>query len=293
MSNETSPIKGLLAGGFGGMCGLVIGHPLDTVKVRIQTMPAPISGQPPQFSGMIDCILKTVRSDGPLGLYKGMGAPFVCVVPAFASCFYGFHVGKLLISRNSNRAELSKLEVLAVGCFAGFFTTVVMTPTERVKCLLQVQAGRSKYAGPRDVIRQLYREGGLSSIFRGASATLLREVPSSGAFFLSNAMIREAMSAMTPDQPLTNLQILAAGGFAGMCNWAVALPMDVLKSRLQAAPEGRYPQGIRSVFKEMAANESLLALYRGAVPVMIRTFPTAGCTFLGYEWGMDFLNSVF
>ena len=30
----------LLAGDMGGLAGLVVGHPLDTVKVRLQTMQA-------------------------------------------------------------------------------------------------------------------------------------------------------------------------------------------------------------------------------------------------------------
>lgn len=137
MSSEHAPLKGLVAGGFGGMCGLVIGHPLDTVKVRIQTMAVPGPGQRPEFSGMMDCIQKILRRDGPLGLYRGMGAPFLCVVPAFASCFYGFNVGKVLI-RGEGSEQLSKLEVLGAGMFAGIFTTAIMTPTERIKCLLQV-----------------------------------------------------------------------------------------------------------------------------------------------------------
>lgn len=29
-----SPLKNLLAGGFGGVCLVFVGHPLDTVKVR-------------------------------------------------------------------------------------------------------------------------------------------------------------------------------------------------------------------------------------------------------------------
>ena len=37
---------------------------------------------------------------------------------------------------------------------------------------------------------------------------------------------------------------LVAGGLAGMCNWLVAIPMDVVKSRLQAAPEVRTVQDI-------------------------------------------------
>ena len=32
--SETSPIKGFIAGGFGGVCLVVTGHPFDTVKVR-------------------------------------------------------------------------------------------------------------------------------------------------------------------------------------------------------------------------------------------------------------------
>ena len=30
---ETSPTKGFLAGGFGGVCVVLVGHPLDTMKV--------------------------------------------------------------------------------------------------------------------------------------------------------------------------------------------------------------------------------------------------------------------
>lgn len=36
MSNPThiSPAKNLIAGGFGGMCLVIAGHPFDTIKVR-------------------------------------------------------------------------------------------------------------------------------------------------------------------------------------------------------------------------------------------------------------------
>ena len=36
------------------------------------------------------------------------------------------------------------------------------------------------------------------------------------------------------------LGTLAAGGVAGIMNWVAALPIDVLKTRLQVAPEGLY-----------------------------------------------------
>ena len=39
------------------------------------------------------------------------------------------------------------------------------------------------------------------------------------------------------------------------------------------APHGMYPKGIRSVFSEMMREEGIMALYKGATPVMIRAFP--------------------
>lgn len=33
MSEKASPIKYFLSGGFGGVCTVIAGHPLDTIKV--------------------------------------------------------------------------------------------------------------------------------------------------------------------------------------------------------------------------------------------------------------------
>ena len=39
------------------------------------------------------------------------------------------------------------------------------------------------------------------------------------------------------------------------------------------APQGKYPNGIRSVFKELMAKEGFFALYKGTAPVLLRAFP--------------------
>lgn len=52
-----------------------------------------------------------------------------------------------------------------------------MAPGERIKCLLQIQQGSNapqKYNGMVDCAKQLYREGGIRSIYKGSVATLLR-----------------------------------------------------------------------------------------------------------------------
>lgn len=63
-------------------------------------------------------------------------------------------------------------------------------------------------------------------------------------------------------------------------------------ARLQTAPAGHYPNGIRDVFGELMKKEGPLALYKGITPVMLRAFPANAACFIGFEIAMNFLNLV-
>jgi solute carrier family 25 (mitochondrial carnitine/acylcarnitine transporter), member 20/29 len=95
---------------------------------------------------------------------------------------------------------------------------------------------------------------------------------------------------MTPTREL--LGTVFAGGMAGVANWTVGMPQDVLKSRLQTAPEGTYPNGMRDVFRQLMKNEGPMALYKGFVPVMTRAVPANAACFIGLELCMRVLNVV-
>lgn len=126
---------------------------------------------------------------------------------------------------------------------------------------MQNSTGIIKYNGAGDCAKQVLREGGLRSLYRGSFATLLRDVPGcdsppcgcdptrSGAYFVGYEGARRAM--VKEGQTMNDLnagQLLFAGGMAGILNWLVAIPADVLKSRFQTAEEGRY-RGIVDVYK--------------------------------------------
>lgn len=76
-----------------GMCLVAAGHPLDLIKVNLQTMPNPKPGEKPMYSGMMDCARKIIAKDGPTGLYRGMSAPLVGITPIYAICFWGYKQG--------------------------------------------------------------------------------------------------------------------------------------------------------------------------------------------------------
>lgn len=108
-----------------------------------------------------------------------MAAPLVGVTPLFAVFFGGCAIGRWLQQTVPDQ-EFTFVQNFNAGALAGVLTTAVMAPGERIKCLLQVQsaggpsASGVHYSGPLDVIKKLYKEGGIRSIYRGTAATLLR-----------------------------------------------------------------------------------------------------------------------
>lgn len=74
--STVSSLRSLAAGGVGGVCAVVVGHPFDLVKVRLQTAEKGV------YKGAIDVVTKTVAREGLVrGLYAGVSAPLVGVTP--------------------------------------------------------------------------------------------------------------------------------------------------------------------------------------------------------------------
>lgn len=68
------------AGAVGGVCAVVVGHPFDLVKVRLQTAESGV------YSSAMDVVKKSIARDGlRRGLYAGVSAPLVGVTPMCTS----------------------------------------------------------------------------------------------------------------------------------------------------------------------------------------------------------------
>ncbi|XP_037934323.1 congested-like trachea protein [Teleopsis dalmanni] len=293
---KINPVKALVTGGFGGICNVLSGHPLDTIKVRLQTMPKPNPGEPPLYAGTWDCAKKTIQREGPLGLYKGMSAPLTGVVPIFAMCFAGYALGKRLQQTDAN-TKLTYTQIFIAGGFSGVFSAFVMAPGDRIKSLLQIQqgsGGEQKYNGLFDCAIKLYKEDGIRSVYKGLCATLLRDIPANGTYFLTYEIISEMLTKKIGDDTTSKVAAISiiSGGASGMTYWILGLPADVLKTRVQTAPPGKYPHGVRSAFPDLLKNDGPLALYRGMTPIMLRSFPANGACFLGIEMMNKFLKFV-
>ena len=167
------------------------------------------------------------------------------------------------------------------GAFSSFFTTPILGPGERLKCVLQIQNNPGytgpKYGNYKELVSGLYKEGGARSLVRGSGATLIRDGVASFFYFSTYELLKKQWTPKGEQGPSV-LMTFMAGGFAGMANWAAMLPIDTVKSRFQTAPEGKYT-GVLQVGKEIMAKEGIKGFYRGLTPVMVRAFPANAACF--------------
>ena len=77
----------------------------------------------------------------------------------------------------------------------------------------------------------------------------------------------------------------------GVINWIIAIPPDVIKSRYQTAPEGKYT-GLRDVYTHLIKEEGPAGLFKGVGPAMARAFPANAACFLGMEVSKKFLTWI-
>ncbi|KAL7555029.1 hypothetical protein ACHAWF_018610 [Thalassiosira exigua] len=290
-----SALKSFLSGGVGGACCVLVGHPLDLVKVRMQTGGG---GE----GGVLGMLTSTVRREGVRGLYRGVSAPLMAVSPMFAVSFWSYDLGQRAVKaygqrgmtseEKSRQYGLSMGEICMAGAISAIPTTGIMAPSERIKCLLQVQAnevekgGKARYTGMVDCARQVLKEGGMASLYKGTVATLVRDIPGTIAYFGMYEFAKREMMRLQGIDPekgqLSPVAVLTAGGLAGMACWTVGIPADVIKSRYQTAPEGKY-DGIADVYRTLVREEGYAGLFRGLRPALLRAFPANAACFLGME----------
>lgn len=273
-------IKSFTSGGFGGICAVLTGHPFDLVKVRLQTG---------LYDSSMKCISDTLKKDGPLGFYRGVMPPLVGVTPMFAVSFWGYDLGKNLVYYY-NKKPVSDNTPLTIGeiSFAGFFsaipTTLVAAPFERVKVVMQISKSNNSMF---QTVKQILKDGGLRSLFKGSVATLARDGPGSAVYFATYEILKKKLSNGSNDLSLSAIMI--AGGFAGVAMWVTIFPIDTIKSKQQSSV-GKI--SIAQVTREIYGKGGVKAFFPGIGPALARSFPANAAAFLGVELAKNALAKI-
>uniref|UniRef100_A0A914H0R9 Mitochondrial basic amino acids transporter n=1 Tax=Globodera rostochiensis TaxID=31243 RepID=A0A914H0R9_GLORO len=268
------------AGCLGGVAGVLAGHPLDTVKVRLQTQ----NSHSPIYRNTFHCLTCIVRNEGPSALYRGMSSPLASLTMINAVIFsvHG-HISKQFEDPNALHVQF------VAGAVAGATQGFISSPMELLKLRAQICHEPTSLAAPKrcsssplSMARQIWREKGLRHFSRGLLITQLRDCPAMGVYFASYAFLRRKTDAGSGEQQrLSNLQLLFAGGAAGMCSWLCNYPADVVKTRFQA--DDAY-SNYREVIRKAYAENGWRTFFAGLGPTLIRAIPTNAAIFFTVEW---------
>eukprot|EP00997_Jenningsia_sp_PLL12_P005700 NODE_2235_length_961_cov_81.044956_g1841_i0.p1 GENE.NODE_2235_length_961_cov_81.044956_g1841_i0~~NODE_2235_length_961_cov_81.044956_g1841_i0.p1 ORF type:complete len:315 (+),score=57.50 NODE_2235_length_961_cov_81.044956_g1841_i0:39-947(+) len=173
---KTEPMKffagNMASGGAAGATSLMFVYPLDFARTRLASDVG--SGGKREFSGLVDCLAKIAKSDGPQGLYRGFGISVVGIIMYRAAYFGMYDTGKVLLFEDPKKASF-----LASWAFAQFVTVtagIMSYPLDTVRRRLMMQSGRKDvlYRGTMDCFKVILRDEGASAFFKGAASNIIR-----------------------------------------------------------------------------------------------------------------------
>ncbi|KAI8917644.1 mitochondrial carrier domain-containing protein [Powellomyces hirtus] len=297
-------LKSIVSGAVAGAATVVAGHPFDTVKVLLQTKPS-------RNLTMSAWFREIVKKRGISGLYRGMSSPLLAVTPRYALRFWAYDLGCHLFAPTSHPREDGGVTVttsIMAGAFAAIPTTIVTAPTEYLKVKLQTQDGHvvppqghsrsdtkagaagSGAPGIVDATRDAVHQGGVRGLFRGTFATLARDVPGFAAYFVAyEAVHTVAIRGVEPG--MYGWEVLGTVGLGVGGLWMMAIPPDVIKSRIQASPPGTY-NGFTDAARRMIKTEGISSLFRGTGPALLRLIPANAAGFVGRVGSLAIMNQL-
>lgn len=197
------------------------------------------------------------------------------------------------------------------GGLAGCAAKTLIAPLDRVKILFQTSNPQfAKYTGQWmgvwHAARDIHEQFGVSGLFKGHAATLLRIFPYAAIKFVAYEQFRAILIPSDNDE--VPWRRFAAGSLAGMTTVFFTYPLEVIRVRLAFETRAR-KVGIRDICKEMF-NERVQStatkqqgvtapirlrtgignFYRGFSPTLAGMLPYAGVSFMAYDWVTDLLH---
>lgn len=316
--SATSIRNGLVAGYSAGICGIVVGHPLDSYKVLLQTSGGSVSG-----SSRNPIQKRSIRA-----LYAGMTGPLITVGALQSINFAIYDTVRRLLYQRQLRSEnvphigdthndylyYDNVSNVAVASFvASGSQTILSAPMSIVKTKQQIMVW-----GFRRAISETYHSGtngkssqpnvlrGLRNFYKGYPLHLVVESFGRSVYMFTYEALKRKLaqskccettssSDRVSTQNLTVPERMVCASAAGMTSWTFIFPADVVRSRFYAL--SLKSQSSLTAFdgitlaQQMVREQGIKSLYRGLSVTVARAGPVAAAVLPVYDSILVWISS--
>merc|ERR1719375_772887 len=180
-NGKLSPLMTTLCRLGAGICEAVCAvTPVETLKTRVTDDQRRGTGN---YKGTFDALVKIMKSEGPMGLYRGafptilkQGVNQAARMPLQVQ-FMGILVGDDAVKKKN------PLYNGAAGFLAGCGSVVLTQPQDCVKSRMQGEAAKELYSGTVDCAMKMMKNEGPASFFAGSIPRMVQVGMTSGISF--------------------------------------------------------------------------------------------------------------
>ncbi|KAF2368278.1 Mitochondrial substrate/solute carrier [Trinorchestia longiramus] len=284
-------LKGIIAGGITGGIEICITFPTEYVKTQLQ-LDEKSGTAAKKYDGIVDCVKKTIKTNGVKGLYRGLSVLLYGSIPKSAVRFGAFEELK---KRNMDASgNLTAGKRLLCGLGAGVSEAILaVTPMEtvKVKFINDQRSANPRFRGFAHGVTCIVKESGLRGVYQGVTATIIKQGSNQAIRFYVMETLKDWYRGGDPDKKVPKLVVGMFGGLAGAASVYGNTPVDVVKTRMQGLEASKYKNTLDCAVK-IWKNEGPRAFYKGTVPRLSRVCLDVAITFMIYDSFMDLFNIV-
>jgi len=167
-------LANLASGGAAGATSLCFVYPLDFARTRLGADVGKGAAER-EYTGLANCLAKTVKTDGLVGLYRGFNVSVQGII-IYRAAYFGFYD-----TARGMLPDPKKTPLVVNWMIAQVVTTVsgiVSYPFDTVRRRMMMQSGRAKseimYKNTIDCWAKIYKAEGGRAFFKGALSNVLR-----------------------------------------------------------------------------------------------------------------------
>ncbi|KAJ1643472.1 hypothetical protein J3B02_002884 [Coemansia erecta] len=270
-------------GGFAACAANFFTHPLDLLKVRLQT----VKGANKSASHVIRNIYV---HEGPLGFYNGISAAVLRQMTYSMARFATYDIMKKQLANEDGSLPFYRTAI--AGIVAGAVAGVCGTPADIVLVRLQNDGSlpadqRRNYKNAFDGLFRIAKDDGIRGLFKGTVPNVSRAMLMTGTQLSSYDGFKELLLS-TPHFDEGMPLHFSASFLAGFVATTITSPFDVVKTRIMNAGPGSAYKNLLQAMVVIAKEEGVLALYKGWTPAFVRMAPQTILTFIFLEQSRNF-----